>query len=193
MLLALALVAAPAQARAEWQIKPFVGATFAGTTTYLDLERAAGRPNVVVGVTAVCLGEVLGVDAGLGYAPGFFQSGHHNPPLVLGSSVTTVTGNLVIAMPRRLMQYTLRPYLVGGAGFMHVRIDDAFAAIPVSSNLPTVDFGGGVVGFLTNRVGVGWELRRFKSIRRDSTLQGVSFGSEELSFWRANMALVFRY
>ena len=84
--------------------------------------RAAGSPNVVFGVNGALLGDVIGIDVDFGHAPGFFQSGDQE--LVRGSSVTTLTGNVVIALPRRLTEYMLGPYFVVGAGLMHARIDD---------------------------------------------------------------------
>ena len=186
--LALLLAAVP-RAQAEWQIKPFVGATFGGTTTFVDLEHTASHPNPVVGVSGVLLGDIFGIEADFGHAPGFFQRG--NQQLVLESSATTLTGNIVVALPRRLAQYTLRPYFVGGAGFVAVRIDDTLGLLNISRSLQAMDLGGGVTGFLTHRIGVSWDVRYFRSI--DRTFEsGLSFGSEQLSFWRANMAVAIR-
>jgi len=184
------LIACPAPAVAEWHIKPFVGLTFGGGTTFVDAERAAGKPNPVFGVTGVMLGEVLGIEGDLARAPGFFESGGQK--LLLGSRVTTLTGNVVVAVPRRLAQYTLRPYLVGGLGMMHVNIDGRQGALTVASTLPAADFGGGATGFLNERVGLSWELRRFQSLGKGKT-RGVSVAGEQLSFWRATMAVTFRY
>lgn len=186
-LLALGLLLPPAQASAEWQIKPFLGATAGGGTTFVNLEHAAGNPKVAVGVGGVLVGEVIGIEADVGHTPGFFQSGAH---LVSASSATTLTVNLVVAMPRHLTQYTLRPYIVGGTGLMHARIDDVLGALQVSSNLVAVDVGGGATGFLTERIGLSWDVRYFRGI--GGTAEGLSFGPERLSFWRANMALALR-
>jgi hypothetical protein len=191
-LLTLALVLlTPSAAFAEWQLMPFLGVTFGGGTTLVDLEGAVGSANVAVGVSGLFIGDMLGVEADLGYAPGFFQSGA--PRLVVRSSATTFTGNLVLAVPRRLTQYTLRPYFVGGGGLMHAHSEDFFGAVPVTSTLPAMDVGGGVTGFLTHRYGVHWDVRYFRSLRRPDAGTGVSFGAEELSFWRASMALAIQY
>lgn len=190
LVLALLLVPA-ARASAEWQIKPFVGATFAGTTTLLDLDQGAGARHVAVGVTGVRLGEVFGIEADVAHVPGFFQSGGPFSQLVLGSSATTVTGNVVVALPRHLTEYTLRPYFVGGGGLMRARIDDAGGILSVSSNLAAWDMGIGVTGFLSDRFGVSWDVRYFRSASGQD--QGLSAGPEQLSFWRANMALAIRY
>jgi hypothetical protein len=156
---------------------------------FFDLEQASGNPNLVIGFNSVLLGELIGIDADLGYAPGFFQSGDQN--LVASSSATTLTGNIVVALPRRLTEFTLRPYFVGGAGIVQARINDPSKVLGVSSTLPAVDLGGGVTGFLSDRVGVSWDVRHFRSF--GGKARGLSFGREQLSFWRANMALVFRY
>ena len=185
------LLVVPARAWAEWQIKPFLGVAFGGETTFIDLERAAGGPNAVVGVNGVLLGEVIGIEADVAYVPSFFQSGDQH--LVAGSSATTVTGNFVIAMPRRLVQYSLRPYVVGGLGLMHTRINPGLGVLQVSSTLPAVDVGGGATGFLTNRIGINWDVRRFGSFGGAVEGRGLSFGAEQLSFWRANMAVAIRY
>lgn len=183
------LLMRPAPARAEWQLRPFLGVTFGGSTTFFDLEHAADNPNLVIGFNSVLLGELFGIEADLGYAPGFFQSGGQH--LVTRSSATTLTGNVVVALPRRLTEFTLRPYFVGGAGFMVARINDTSNVLGVSSTLPAVDLGGGVTGFLTDRIGVSWDVRHFRSFGGKARL--LSIGREQLSFWRANMALVFRY
>ena len=190
------LLLQPERASAEWQLKPFLGATFGGATTFVDLEDASGSLKMVFGGSAVLLGEVLGIEGDIGFGPGFFQAGDRSPPSaasVVSSGVTTLSGNIIVALPRRLAQYTLRPYFVGGAGLMRVRIDDLGGVLRVASTLPAVDIGGGVVGFLTDRVGVGWDIRHFRSVGKPREGRGLSFGPEQLSFWRVNMSLAIRY
>jgi hypothetical protein len=92
-----------------------------------------------------------------------------------------------------LAQYTLRPYFVGGAGLMHAQIDHFFSVLPLSSTRPAMDLGGGATGFLTNRYGVNWDVRYFRNIGGRDASAGVSIGPEQLSFWRASMALAIRY
>jgi hypothetical protein len=92
-----------------------------------------------------------------------------------------------------LTEYTLRPYVVAGAGVMHVWISDQLELLQVSQNLPVVNIGGGVVGFLTNRVGVAWEVRRYGSVTEVTSPPGTTKGGPaQLSFWRASMSVVFR-
>ena len=191
--MALVVLTLPSDAGAqERQIRPLIGVTFEGATTFVDTDLAVGKPHVVLGVNAAWLREIVGLEVDLARLPGFFQAddpGH----LVLSSAVTTLTGNFVLAAPARKTEYGLRPYFVGGAGLMRVRIDHALDVLPVSKTSPAIDIGGGVIGFITNRIGVVWDVRRFASLSRTTEERGVSIGGERLSFWRASTAVAIRY
>jgi hypothetical protein len=173
------------------QIRPFIGAAFAGATTFVDPEDAAGGAHLAVGASAVFLGEVFGAEVDVTDAPGFFESGDKH--LVVLSRVTAVSGNVIVAAPRHRTEYSLRPYFVGGVGLIRVRTTTSFDVFDVSSIIPAIDVGGGALGFLTNRIGVCWDLRRFQSVGSNVGNAGLSFGEEHLSFWRATMAVVIRY
>jgi hypothetical protein len=200
-----AFLLAPAWAFAEWQIKPFFGTTFAGSTApgsswdLIDLDNGSHKAHLAFGVSGLLLGDLFGVEADFGHTPGFFQSDSPvsadiNSPLVVGSSATTLTGNLVITVPRKVSQYTLRPYFVFGGGWMHLASSNwgDLVVLPVSRNRPAFDIGGGVTGFLTNRLGLSWDIRRFSSIRGQARTP-LDSTSDRLSFWRANMSVAIRY
>jgi hypothetical protein len=176
----------PSLGWAEWQIKPFYGFTFGGSTTLVDLEEDAGDNDRIFGVSGQLLGEIFGIEGDFGHSPGFLG----DEGLVNTSSVTTFTANVVVGLPREWMRYTLRPYIVGGGGAMRVRAKDRLGLLEVNRTLTAFDLGGGATGFLNDRVGLSWELRYFRGIGEDRT--GVSFGREKLSFWRASMAVAVR-
>jgi hypothetical protein len=183
----------PATARGEWQIKPFFGVTFGGATT-LTLATAVGRAKPAFGFSGEWLGEVVGVEVDVAHMPGFFDDRFFG--VVTASGVTTYTANLVVALPRRIARYSLRPYVVVGAGLMRAHLEGVGQAIIVQTDLTAIDVGGGVTGFLTDRIGVSWDLRHFASVGGGSG-QGSSIGpgptTEQLSFWRASIATVFRF
>ena len=189
--IALSLIGSAAEASAEWHVKPSLGIAFGGNTTFVDVEDAAGSPTVVLGVSGVLLGEVVGLDIDFSRATGFFESGDRN--LVTHSSVTTLAGSVIVALPRHLNEYGLRPYFAAGAGLMRVRIEHPLSVLDVADTLPAVQLGGGATGFVTDRIGLNWEVRHFRTIRGTSVGRGLSFGPERLSFWRGTMALVIRY
>ena len=176
---------------ADRQIRPFIGATFGGGTTFVDPENAVGKPNLAIGASAVFLGEVFGTEVDIADAPGFFESGDKHS--VLLSRVTTISGNVVVAAPHRLTEYSLRPYIVGGAGLMRVRTSTALGVFDVSALIPQFDIGIGALGFVTNHIGVCWDVRRFQSVGGNADNGGLSFGDEHLSFWRATMSVAIRY
>jgi len=181
---------APPPAFAEWQIKPFLGLTFADNTTLL-LTPPSSHVNHVIGSSGMLLGEVIGVEADVAHVPGFFQPNPFN--VVVASGVTTYTGNVVVAVPRRMARYTLRPYAVAGGGLMRAHIDGVANALLVQSNLAVIDVGAGVTGFLTNHVGVCWDVRHFGSVGGKDRMQALSIGAEQLSFWRVTMAIAIRF
>jgi hypothetical protein len=187
----LLLLLLPAPAAAEWQVRPFVGFTFAGVTTFVDPERAAGRQNPSLGASGGWLGEIFGLEGDFGRGAGFFEADDRR--LLRSSGVNTLTGNVVIALPRRMAEYSLRPYFVGGAGVMFVSSVAIVDALPVSSTVPAMNIGGGVTGFLTNRIGLNWDVRRFSTLRGEGETRGNSLADEQLSFWRATMAVAVRY
>jgi len=75
---------------------------------------------------------------------------------------------------------------------MVARAEDFLGILPVSDTLPAIDVGGGVSGFITNTVGVVWDLRYFRSVAGHDQSGESPFG-QHLSFWRASMALALRY
>jgi hypothetical protein len=189
-LLVVVLLLQPTAGWAEWQLKPFVGLTFGGTSSFLDLDGVADeRKKFVLGASATWLGNFIGVEGDVARVPGFFQT--TSQEAVLSSSVTMLTGNVVLTMPRRMTQYRLRPYFVGGGGVVRANIVNEVDTLSIQTSLRVLDFGGGATGFLTDRVGVNWDVRYFRSVGgKEGT--GLAFGKEQLSFWRATMGVAIR-
>jgi hypothetical protein len=201
------LLVMPVSVDAEWHFKPFIGFTFEPSTTLAgDREFAAGLPidpelesqssNVAFGAAVALLGEIFGVEGEWTQAPGFFQA--RGQDKLASSSAQTFTGSVIVAVPRRITQYTLRPYFVAGAGVMRLRTEGPAAdpgLLEIHETLAAIDLGGGATGFFNERVGVAWDLRYIRSVGGESgdplvTIDGLA---KQLSFWRANMALVLRY
>jgi hypothetical protein len=194
MTLTVLMLLAPAMpASAEWQLKPFAALTFGGNATVLDLDKAAGKVKTAVGVSGGYWGNVVGVEGDFGYIPGFFQNEiKGTTPLVLKSHVTTLTGNVTLSLPRHMTEYTLRPYFVAGGGMMSASTTNSLSLVEISPTYAAIDVGGGVTGFLSKRFGLSWDIRHFRIVNGQEGT-GQSFGREQLSFWRANMALAIRY
>jgi len=172
---------------------PFFGAKFGGHTNIVDPASPAepgGATKPTFGVSAVVLGNgVLGVEGDLEHTAHFFERGIGG--LIAQSNVTTLTGNVVFAVPRQITQESLRPYVVAGVGLLYVHIQTQANIFNTNSSLLGLDVGGGVIGMLSPRAGARFELRHFKNLTQDD--EAVTFGSTRLSFWRLTAGLVLRY
>ena len=80
LLVAALLVLQPATGWAEWQLTPFLGATFGGTSSFLDLGQEAGKRKLAVGVGGTWLGTFIGVEGEIVWVPGVCRSAEWVPP-----------------------------------------------------------------------------------------------------------------
>jgi hypothetical protein len=184
------LVPGRAFGQTDLLIVPFVGTTFAGHTSIAPAEPSAGRKKFTFGLsTMVLTDKFLGVEADIEQTPQFFGRGPQQ--LITSSVVTTLTGNVIIAVPTAITRESLRPYVVSGVGLMHARVSTTAGLLDTNTNLLGLDVGGGVIGFISPRAGARFELRHSKNLTNDS--RAVSIGGTRLSFWRLTAGLVLRY
>lgn len=179
--------AAPAQA--DFFLTPFAGIKFAGDSRLVDLEQGASNAKFTVGATVGVLSDgLLGVEGDVAYVPRFFE--RSTGSLISRSHVFTAMGNVIVAVPRTVTGYSLRPYVSGGAGWIRVNIEDVLNIFPVDSNLFGINIGGGAVGPLTPLLDVRFDVRWFKSVTfADETPRRAG---SALSFWRAAVGLTIR-
>jgi hypothetical protein len=184
---AVLLVATPAHA--DFFLTPFAAIKFAGDASFVDLESGDSNTKFALGGMAGFLSDGLfGVETDFTYVPRFFE--RSTGTLVARSHVLTFMGNVMIAVPASMTQYSLRPFVSGGAGLMSISIDDVANAIPVDSNLFGVNVGGGAMGPLTNSLDIRFELRWFKSVTTGDAMPLLPRSA--LSFWRAAIGLTIR-
>ena len=187
----LLLTPAPARAQSDLLIIPFLGIKFGGHTSIAIGEPTVGDKNLTFGLSGTILSDkFLGLEADVEQTPQFFGEGLRKT--VSSSGVTTLTGNLVFAVPKAITQESLRPYVVSGVGLMHARVSTQAGLLDTRSNLLGLDIGGGVIGFVSPRAGARFELRHFKNLT-DDTAGTVTIGGTKLSFWRLTTGVVLRY
>lgn len=179
-------------ASADWLYVPYIGGAFAGSTTLLDLEGGASSTQLVFGGYAGWWSPgIIGFETDFAYAPRFFET---NNQFFTDSNLVTWSGNVVVAMPLSITRESLRPYVVGGLGWMHLSIDEGAQVFPEffsARNSLALNLGGGAVGFITPRTGVRFDIRRFRSLEHG--VNPVTFQNESLlSFWRATVGVVIR-
>ena len=201
-ILGLVLIAAcPAQA--EWQFTPFLGYTFNGSTTLIDFglvnnQTANDEPHIDFGGSVALLGEgPLGLEGYFVHTPNFFESKQFNIflPRTLSSRTYAAMGNVVLTIPRAWNRYGLRPMLSGGAGLIHAAAEDQFNVLGYSLNLWGVNLGGGAVGFVSDRVGLRFDVRYFQNVSGvpDEELTRLTLGEPlRLRYWTATFGVVFK-
>jgi hypothetical protein len=193
------------EASAEYLFIPFIGGTFAGSTTHLTgltaesdaavnvRGESESSQRVTVGGSAGWLSSgILGMEGEFAYTPGMFQrdAAFFPPGLVYDSSVMTFMGSVLIAVPQSVTGYSLRPYAIGGIGLIHTSLDYDEVFPTVNDNSPGFNVGGGAIGFLTRRTGVRFELRHFRTFEREPS-EFEELGPR-VSFWRFAVGVVIR-
>ena len=180
---ALLLVVGPASARADWLFIPNMGTGFGG-----DLPKA---DKLTYGASIGWMGAgILGWEADLAYTPQFFENGTDN--------VSTVMGNLIVGVPVGGQHGKgVRPYLAGGVGLMKTRVQDATQLFNVDNNSFGYDLGGGVMGFVSDHIGLRGDVRYFRDFQNTSStdhnvdLANLAVGN--FDFWRGTIGLAFRW
>jgi outer membrane protein with beta-barrel domain len=161
-------IASPA--RAETLFVPWLGLNTGGTAS------AARDVGAGVGTT---LGGVVGGDLDVGYSPGFLgrdSNGH----------VLTIMGNVTVGIPfDGTRRAGLRPYVTGGIGVIHSRIDDRLYGLSSSSTDFGMNAGGGVLAFFNRHLGVRADLRYIRSAENEAPAGRVHF-------WRTSFGVTLR-
>jgi hypothetical protein len=191
--LSILVLMSGAEARAQDLLFiPYLGFTFGGgSALFADLEGGAGESASAVGGSVALVSQgVFGVEADVGYVPGFFERGDRQ--LVFpGSFVTSLTGAAIVTLPLSITRESLRPYLVGGGGLIWAEARDITSTFPIQSTMPAIIMGGGAVGFLSNTVGVRFDLRYIRSLGQgDDVIAGTG---ARVRFWRGSVGLVLKY
>ena len=177
-------------ARADWLLTPYIGTTFATETAYLQLDvNAATSKHTIYGGSGAWLTEgILGLEADLAFVPGFFEQDDFN--LVIASSVTTLFGNVIAAVPLSITRESLRPYLVAGLGLVSVHLEDAIRLEEPDESLG-LQLGAGAFGFISDRIGLRFDLRQTRTLTRTTTI--LAERETALRFWRATIGAAIRF
>jgi len=187
------LVALPRAARADFFVIPFAGMKFGGSTSIVDLELAAGKKKLVLGVAALKIdNRVIGFEAEFGNIAGYFgneELAAERPLVKPGSYVNDLTGSLVFSLPPGATGGGLRPYAVVGGGLIHAETLDYLEVLQVRRTVPAINLGVGAIGLITPNVGVRFDLRHLRSLSSDPPLGGVG---RSISYSRFTIGLMLR-
>ena len=187
------LVALPRAARADFFVIPFAGMKFGGSTSIVDLELAAGKKKLVLGVAALKIdNRVIGFEAEFGNIAGYFGNedvAAERPLVKPGSYVNDLTGSLVFSLPPGATGGGLRPYAVVGGGLIHAETLDYLEVLQVRRTMPAINLGVGAIGLITPNVGVRFDVRHLRSLSSDPPLGGVG---RSISYSRFTIGLMLR-
>jgi hypothetical protein len=184
---AIAVVCAPALARAEGYVSPWVAAN-AGTR-FGDFDN--GRAGFGVNAGGMGAG-AIGGELDFGFSPSFF--GTRN---TFGSnSVLDFMGNMIVGVPIGGTRGAgIRPFLTGGVGLLRTQIDGGtFTDVRASNNMFGWNLGAGVMGYFNDHVGLRGDVKYLRSF--EDTTTGITIidtnAPGQFHFWRAAVGVVFR-
>ena len=187
---AVAVVSAPAAARAEGYVSPWAAVQFGGKLLIPDVRDEVDRSRWAFGVTAGGMGAgIIGGEIDFGYSPSFFGTANDFGNL----TVLTVMGNVIIGIPiGGTTGGGVRPYVTGGLGLIRTQVDggELFPTAPTtSSNEAGFNIGGGVMGFFSNHFGIRGDVRYMRAFSGD-IVNVIDLHS--LNFTRLSLGVVFR-
>jgi hypothetical protein len=190
-------VGTPENAAADWLFTPFLGRTFLGDTSILDLDQAAGESHWNFGGVVTLLGSrPIGVEGLFHYTPGFFEHGERDDEeglvdLVTGSRSLALMGNVLLTMPLKPNDHGWRPFVSAGVGLLHASATDLLGVLPVETNLLGYNVGGGAM-LVTRTVGLRLDLRYLGNLKPSDDMASA-IGRTRLHYWSAGAGVVFRY
>jgi len=194
-------------ARADWLLTPYFGVVFGGAANQFsvaDLDDEFEQ-RISLGLSAGYYTRgVLGFELDYSMAPNFFQftGGTGNFDLLdLDSSVQTLMGNVVLALPVGGADGPFRPYISGGLGTIRTQLrseSDVFDDL--TSNDTGYNFGAGAHLLAKGRFGLRFDVRYFRGFESiddedpvDNPLFEQPFANEVFNFWRGTIGVSFRW
>lgn len=172
-----------------------LGLTFAGKTTLQDFEHATDKVHPAFGIAGTYLTRgIFGVEALATLTPGFFQTG--NVGLVEKSRSTALMGNVMVTVPQRWTEYSLRPFVSGGIGLLRTSQSDPAGRLTATSNVVGFNVGGGAMGYFSKGTGVRFDLRYYSNLHGVDAVAGdqgaIAIGNVHLRYMTASVGLVLR-
>lgn len=181
---AVALIAAPTQARAEGFVTPWVGSNWGSD---ISNGRAA------FGVNAGAMGAgIIGGEVDFGYSPSFFGTKNDFG----NNSVIDLMGNIIIGVPiGGTRGASVKPFVTGGVGLLRTQLDGGtLANVSSSNNMFGWNAGAGVMGYFNEHVGLRGDiryLRGFEDLNTGNTVIDLN-GNNQLRFWRLSAGVVLK-
>jgi opacity protein-like surface antigen len=162
-------------ASADLVFTPFVGMSFAGSQT----EKVTTYGFSLAGMA----GGIFGFELDYGKT----NAATTDSVFAVNSQVTTVNGNLIVGVPLG----PIRPYVVGGIGWLRNELTSENVEQNFKNDGLGVDFGGGVMGFFSDHIGVRIDMRYIRAVSPGDTL--LDFAFENFNFWRFSGGVALKF
>jgi hypothetical protein len=181
----VAIVYAPARAHADGYVSPFIG---------VNAENNSGTGRANFGVNAGGMGAgIIGGELDFGYSPSFFG----NQGTYGSNYVMDLMGNVIVGVPIGGTHGAgVRPYGTIGIGLLRSQVTGGRnGLVQTSNNDVGLNAGAGVMGFLSEHVGLRGDLRYFRNFNDNSQISvpgGVNIDFGSFHFWRASFGVVLR-
>ncbi len=173
------LTVSPSMAEAQTFLTPYAGATFG---------EDAPDKKFSFGGSLTFMGDVAGFELDFGYTPDFFDQSS-DFELIGDSNVTSLMGNLIIGP----WAGPVRPYGAIGIGLLRTRIEETDLFDDLSTNDMAFNVGFGVIGMLSERVGLRGDVRYFRSLQDPEDDEDFDVSVGNFDFWRATGGVTFRF
>lgn len=179
VLIAGVLTATPAEA--DRVLSPFAGLAFKGSLPDAKLTWGASLLMTGEGWT--------GVEIDFKHTPSFYGDG-----LVpdTDNNLTTLMASLALGLPIGGEHGPgLRPYVIGGAGWLRSHLDASNG--DASVNQIGVTGGAGMLIFFNDHLGIRGDLRYFRGLQDFEIDEGAGVDLGSISFWRATIGASLRF
>jgi opacity protein-like surface antigen len=185
---AAVVLVAPATARADWLFTPYIGPAFGGDLD--DTKANFGGSLGFMGAGA------FGFEVDLGYTPDIFEQGDDDNDGFFDpqGNAVTLMANVIAGVPVGGQSgQGVRPYASGGVGLIRLNAEgDAFLG-DISNNDFGVNLGAGVMGFVSDNVGLRGDVRYFRALVDDEEDNEFDVAFGDYDFWRATAGVTFRF
>jgi len=136
---------------------------------------------------------IIGGELDFGYAPSFFG----NQGTYGSNYVMDLMGNVIVGIPIGGTHGAgVRPYGTIGLGLLRSQVTGGVnGLVETSNNDWGLNAGAGVMGFLSDHVGLRGDLRYFRNFNDNSQISvpgGVNIDFGAFHFWRASFGVVLR-
>ena len=170
-----AVLVCPASARADTVFTPFVGKSYGESDTT--------RPTTLGVSIASMAGGLFGFETDFARIADVPVDGS----VFAGNTrVTTVLGSVIVALPGG----RVRPYFVVGGGWLRLE------AAEEKTDGIAIGGGGGLMGFISEHVGVRVEARYLLGATLDDDFdfrELTKLEFDDLAFWRTSVGLALRF